>query len=168
MLNLRSSTSLPKETMNVVAMDGFGSLETFKLEERKTPSPKSGEIKIQIKSAAFNPVEWKIRKNWYGGDSKQVLGFDCSGVVESVGPDTKGFSIGDEVSAITFRSSNGSYAQYACVPQEFVAKKPKNLSFNEAAIIPLAGMTAYRATLAVSAAHQGDIVFVAGAGGGVG
>lgn len=156
------------EVMEVVAINGFGSVDTFALEKRKMPNPNTGEIRIQIKSAGFNPVDWKIRKNWYGGDSKQVMGCECSGIVDAIGPNTEGFSVGDEVSAMTFCSSNGSYAQYSCVPQELVVKKPKNLSFNEASTIPLAAMTAYRATLSVSAVKKGDIVFVAGAGGGVG
>jgi NADPH:quinone reductase len=156
------------EVMKVIAMNGFGPVDTFRIEERKTPAPKTGEIRIRIKSAGFNPVDCKIRKNWYGGNSKQVMGCDCSGIVDAIGPEIEGFSVGDEVSAMTFRSSNGSYAQYACVPHELVVKKPKNLSFNEASTVPLASMTAYRATLAVSAVKKGDIVFVAGAGGGVG
>ena len=154
--------------MQVVAMNGFGPLDTFALEKRKTPTPETGEVRIRIKSVGFNPVDWKIRKNWYGGDPKQVMGCECSGIVDAIGPGVEDFSVGDEVSAMTFRSSNGSYAQYSCVPQELVIKKPKNLSFNEACIVPLASMTAYRATLAVSAVKKGDIVFVAGAGGGVG
>ncbi len=156
------------EVMKVVAMNGFGSTDTFTLEKRKIPNPNAGEIRIQIKSVGFNPVDWKIRKNWYEGDSKQVMGCECSGIVDAIGHGTEGFCVGDEVSALTFRSSNGSYAQYSCVPQELVIKKPKNLSFEEASIVPLAAMTAYRATLSVSAVKKGDIVFVAGAGGGVG
>lgn len=96
------------------------------------------------------------------------MGCECSGIVDAIGSCVEDFSIGEEVSAMTFLSSNGSYAQYSCVPQELVIKKPKNLSFNEASIVPLASMTAYRATLAVSAVKKGDVVFVAGAGGGVG
>lgn len=155
-------------TMKTVAMNGFGGVETFQVEQRALPNPKDGEIRIRIKVAGFNPVDWKIRENWYGGDPKQIMGCDCSGIVDAVSPGEKRFSIGDEVCAMTFRSSNGSYAEFSCVPAELVAKKPKNLSFAEAATIPLAGMTAYRATLAVSAVKKGDVVFVAGAGGGVG
>lgn len=156
------------DVMKVVAMNGFGSADTFRLEEREKPNPKEREIRIRIKSAGFNPVDWKIRQNWYGGDPKQVLGCDCSGIVDAVGDDEKRFSVGDEVCAMTFRSSNGSYAQYACVPEELAVVKPSNLSFNEAATIPLAAMTAYRATLAVSAVKKRGSVYIAGAGGGVG
>ena len=62
-----------QETMKVVAMSGFGPIDTFRLEERKMPAPNTGEIRIRIKSTCFNPVDWKIRKDWYGGDPKQVM-----------------------------------------------------------------------------------------------
>lgn len=156
-------------TMRVIAMNGFGPIETFAMEERVKPRPQEGEIRIRIKAAGFNPVDCKIRKNWYGGDPRQVMGCDCSGIVDALGANVdKRFSIGDEVCAMTFHSSNGSYAEYACVPEELVAKKPKNISFLEAAAIPLAAMTAYRATLAIPVVKKGDAVFVGGAGGGVG
>ena len=67
-----------------------------------------------------------------------------------------------------FHSSNGSYAEYVCVPVELVARKPKNISFEAAAAVPLAAMTAYRATLAAIPLKEADTVFVAGIGGGVG
>ena len=154
--------------MKVIAINGFGSVETFRLESREEPFPKENEVRIRIVAAGFNPVDWKIRCNCYGGDPKQVLGFDCSGIIDQVGTNIRRFSVGDEVYAMTLCSSNGSYAQYSCVPEELVEKKPKNLSFNEAAAVPLASMTAYRATLATSAVKEGDVVLIIGAGGGVG
>ena len=162
------SITVGKDQMRVIAMNGFGGVETFKLETRTKPNPKEGEVRICIKVAGFNPVDCKIRENWYGGDANQVLGCDCSGIVDALGPGKSRFLVGDEVFAMTFKGSNGSYADFACVPEELVAKKPSNLSFIEAATIPLAGMTAYRATIAVSAVKKGDTVFVAGMGGGVG
>lgn len=98
-----------------------------------------------------------------------VLGCECSGVIDALGQGIKEFSVGDEVYAVTFnRCSNGSYAQYVSAPVELVVKKPAALSFEEAAAVPLAGMTAYRATLATRTFQMGDHVFIAGAGGGVG
>lgn len=154
--------------MKVVAMKGFGSADVLILEDRLIPMPKEGEVRIRIKASSFNPVDWKIREGWYGGDSHQVLGFDCSGIVDAIGPHVKQFEVGDTVYAMSLRSSNGSYAEFTCVPVELVAKKPHNLTFEEAAAIPLASMTAYRATLAPSAFKKEDTVFVAGIGGGVG
>ena len=155
--------------MKAIVMNGFGSADLLNLQEIPVPSPKEGQVRIRIKAAGFNPVDWKIRQGWYGGNPHQILGCDCSGVVDALGAGVHGFSVGDEVYAMSiFQSSNGSYAEFSCVPVEAVHKKPRGLSFEEAAAIPLASMTAYRATIAASALKKGDTVFVAGAGGGVG
>ncbi|MBS0603713.1 MAG: NADP-dependent oxidoreductase [Verrucomicrobia bacterium] len=155
--------------MKAVVMNGFGSADVFTLQERPIPLPKEGEVRIRIKAAAFNPVDWKIRENWFGGDPNQILGCDCSGIVDAIGPDVKEFAVGDEVYAMSIiRSSNGSYAEFVCVPVELATAKPRQLTFEEAAAIPLAAMTAYRATLALPVYKTRDSVFVAGAGGGVG
>jgi NADPH:quinone reductase-like Zn-dependent oxidoreductase len=155
--------------MQAIVMKGFGSIDLLSLQKAPKPSPKEGEVRIRIKAAGFNPVDWKIREGWYGGNPHQILGCDCSGTVDALGPSVTQFSIGDEVYAMTLgRSSNGSYAEFVSVPVEFVAKKPKNISFEQAATIPLASMTAYRATAAISAFKKGNTVFAAGLGGGVG
>jgi NADPH:quinone reductase-like Zn-dependent oxidoreductase len=155
--------------MKTIVMNGFGSADLLTLQERPLPIPNEGEVRIQIKASGFNPVDWKILEGWYGGDPHTILGCECSGVVDALGAGVKEFSVGDKVYAITFgRTSNGSYAQFLCAPAKLVAKMPSNLSFEEASAIPLAAMTAYRATVACSAFKKGDKVFVAGAGGGVG
>lgn len=150
-------------------MNGFGSADLLNVQDLPTPFPKDHEVRIRIKAAGFNPVDWKIREGWYGGDPHQILGCDCSGIVDAVGAEVKRFAIGDEVYAMSFfKSSNGGYAEWACVPVELVAKKPRSVTFEQAAVIPLASMTAYRATLAVLAPKKEDVIFIAGAGGGVG
>jgi len=157
--------------MRAVEMHQFGESNVFALSSPIKPVPKEGQVSIRIKASGFNPVDYKIRKGWYPLDPHQILGCDCSGIVESLGPNTADFSIGEEVYSMCgsfFHSSNGSYAEYVCVPVELVARKPKNISFEEAAAIPLAAMTAYRATLAAISLKEGNTVFVTGIGGGVG
>jgi len=157
--------------MKAIEMHQFGESNVFALGSPIKPVPKEGQVCIQIKAAGFNPVDYKIRRGWYPLNPHQILGCDCSGIVESLGPNTTDFSIGEEVYSMCgsfFHSSNGSYAEYVCVPVELVARKPKNISFEEAATIPLAAMTAYRATLAAIPLKEADTVFVVGIGGGVG
>ena len=155
--------------MKAVCMEKFGSRDVFSLQEVPKPEPREGEIRILIKASGFNPVDWKIREGWYGGKPPKILGMDCSGIVDAVGPNVTQFARGDEIYAMSFfRSSGGSYAEYVSIPVELVAKKPPNISFEEAAAVPLAAMTAYRATLAPPACKLGDVVFAAGIGGGVG
>jgi NADPH2:quinone reductase len=157
--------------VKAIEMHQFGNAEVFTLGFPEKPIPLEKQVCIRIKAASFNPVDYKIRKGWYPLNPYQILGCDCSGIIESIGPNTSEFSVGDEVYAMCgsfFHCSNGSYAEYACVPVELVAKKPKSLSYEEAAAIPLAAMTAYRATLASMPFQKTNAVFVAGIGGGVG
>lgn len=157
--------------MKAIITKCFGTTDVFTLEYIEKPIPQSGQICIRIKAASFNPVDYKIRAGWYDVNQQQILGCDCSGIIESVGPNTRHFFIGDEVYALSssfFRGSNGSYAEYVSVPEELVFKKPRNLSFEEAAAVPLAAMTAFRATLPVVNFQNHQSVFVAGIGGGVG
>ena len=110
-----------------------------------------------------------MREGHYGGNLPKVLGADCSGVIDQVAPDVNRFAIGDEVMAMPFGpGSNGSYAEMLTLATAFVAKKPKNLSFAQAAACPLVSLTAYRVLVASQAVIKGDNVFIAGAGGGVG
>lgn len=136
--------------MRAVVMKEFGPVENLVMEEVSKPIPSDGEVRIRIKAAGFNPVDWKIREKWYGGEPGQILGSDCSGVIDQVGPNVKGFAVGDEVYAMTFmQCSNGSYAEFVTIPSVLISKKPHNLTFEQAAAVPLAAMTAYRATRAI-------------------
>ncbi|MES2121945.1 MAG: NADP-dependent oxidoreductase, partial [Chlamydiota bacterium] len=133
------------------------------------PEVKKGEVRIKIYASGFNPIDVKTRMGGKGGETPVILGADCSGVVDAVGKDVSEFALGDEVYAMSFgQGSNGSYAEYLSVPEQFVAKKPKRLGFAQAAAIPLAAMTAYRAVIASSSLKRGDRVLIAGMGGGVG
>jgi NADPH2:quinone reductase len=155
--------------MKVILLQAHGDASQLKEQEMEKPQAKKGEVRIRLKAAGFNPVDFKIRKGVFGGQTPVVLGADCSGVIDAVGEGTKRFAVGDEVYAMAFgQASNGSYAEYLCLPAEFAAKKPKNLSFEQAAAVPLASLTAYRALIAPSAVKKGDEIFIAGAGGGVG
>ena len=155
--------------MKAVVLQAHGDASHLKLQQMEIPQPKKGELRIKIKAAGFNPVDYKIRQGLYGGNTPIILGADCSGVVDAVAPDAKGFSVGDEVIAFAFgTSSNGTYAEFLSLPTEFVVKKPKNISFEQAAAIPVVALTAYRAMIASNALKKGDTIFIAGAGGGVG
>jgi NADPH:quinone reductase len=155
--------------MKAIVLDAFGDVSHFKLADVPVPQPKKGEVRIKLKASGFNPVDFKIRMGWYGGTPPLILGGDCSGVIDALGPDTQGFSVGDEVYAMPFGPcSNGSYAEFLCIPVSMVAKKPSNLSFEQAAAVPIAAMTAYRAMISSHAIKRGDTLFIAGAGGGVG
>lgn len=157
-------------TMQAVLLNAVGDENQFQMGDLPIPQPRAGEVRIRIKAAAFNPVDFKIRMGLYGGGAMpMVLGADCSGVIDALGEGVSQFAIGDEVYAMPFGPcSNGSYAQFLSIPAPFVGKKPKNLSFEEAACLPLVSLTAYRALVASGALNKEGSLFMAGVGGGVG
>ena len=97
------------ETMRAVVIGQGG---TLKIEQAAKPEPKAGEIRVKVRAASVNPVDWKIGMR-ADPPAGLVPGRDLSGVVDAVGPDTQGFKVGDAVIAI---APGGSYAGYRAMP----------------------------------------------------
>lgn len=155
-------------------------------EDVEVPKPNDGEVLIRLKYAALNRRDVFIRYGAYPGiEVPSILGSDGSGIVEEVGANVSNVQAGDEVvinpslnwgdnpafpsrdHTILGCPTDGTYAQYVKVPAEYVHLKPKHLSFKEAAAIPLAGLTAYRAVVTRGEVKEGDTVIIPGIGGGV-
>jgi len=158
--------------MRAVVLKGFGGLEMLEERDLPVPEPGPGEVLVRNLAVAVNPVDAKIRAagRWAGVEPPFVLGYDAAGVVAKVGPGVKDLKEGDEVyyTPEIFGNPHGTYAVYTPVPAGIVAKKPKNLSFAEAAAIPLAGGTAWEAVVRRLAVRPGETVLVMGGAGGVG
>ncbi|BFH75352.1 zinc-dependent alcohol dehydrogenase family protein [Thermus thermophilus] len=158
--------------MRAVVLKGFGGLEMLEERDLPVPEPGPGEVLVRNLAVAVNPVDAKIRAagRWAGVEPPFVLGYDAAGVVAKVGPGVKDLKEGDEVyyTPEIFGNPHGTYAEYTPVPAGIVAKKPKNLSFAEAAAIPLAGGTAWEAVVRRLAVRPGETVLVMGGAGGVG
>lgn len=155
--------------MQCVQISAFGPVENLVLTERERIEPAAGEVLIKIKATAVNPIDFKMRQGMFGGELPMVLGHDLAGVVAEVGDGVEGLREGDEVwSYLGGPKSNGSYAQYVSVPREFVSRKPMNLSFLEAAAVPLTGLTAYEAVFEKAQVRAGQSVLMTGSAGGVG
>ncbi|BBL94055.1 NADPH:quinone oxidoreductase [Thermus thermophilus] len=158
--------------MRAVVLKGFGGLEMLEERDLPVPEPGPGEVLVRNLAVAVNPVDAKIRAagRWAGVEPPFVLGYDAAGVVAKVGPGVKDLKEGDEVyyTPEIFGNPHGTYAEYTPVPAGIVAKKPKNLSFEEAAAIPLAGGTAWEAVVRRLAVRPGETVLVMGGAGGVG
>lgn len=159
-------------TMRALVLKGFGGLEMLVEETVPVPEPGPGEILVRNKAIAINPVDAKIRAagTWTGVQPPFIPGYDASGVVAAVGPGVRDFKEGDEVfyTPEIFGNKHGTYAEYTVVPAAIVAHKPTNLSFEEAAAIPLAGGTAWEAVIRRLAVRPGETVLVMGGAGGVG
>lgn len=146
----------------VILLNSFGEVENLQLSDWLSPEPQSSEVRIEIQATSVNPVDYKLRQGRLGGTLPMVLGFDTAGTVDAIGGDVTDFSVGDEVYAyLAGPKSNGSYAEYVCVPTAFVARKPSNLSFIQAAAVPLVSLTAYQSVVDKAKVEAGEAVFIA-------
>ena len=149
--------------MEAVVIHETGGPEVLRLEEVETPEPGEGEALIKVRATSINALEWKQRRGIAEIPLPAILGYDVSGVVEtSPSPD---LAEGDEVFG---RASNGSYAQYAVASVENLVRKPDGVSHEQAATIPVAGITAWQALFDHGGLESGQTALVAGAAGGVG
>ncbi|MBC7933814.1 MAG: NADP-dependent oxidoreductase, partial [Rhizobacter sp.] len=126
--------------------------------------------KIKIRSAAFNPIDFQMRKG--SSESKLlksvILGREMSGIIVEVHPSVTGFNVEDEVYGyVSNLGSNGAYAEYIVVPATIIAHKPSNLDFNHAAAVSLVGLTSIQA-IEKCKITNGNSVFITGGAGGVG
>jgi NADPH:quinone reductase-like Zn-dependent oxidoreductase len=149
--------------MHAVVIHETGGPEVMRWEEFDDPEPGDGEVLVQVNAASVNPVDWKNRRERAADDLPMVLGRDFSGTVEASNAD--GFTAGDEVFGF---ATSGSYAELTTASAHAIAKKPEGVSHEEAAAIPVAGLTAWQGLLDKGGLASGQTALVAGAAGGVG
>ncbi len=155
--------------MKAVRIHRFGGPSQTKTEQAPIPELKRGEVLVKIHAAGVNPVDWMTRDKIYVpegiGKLPITLGQDFSGVIARLGPGKHdGFAEGDEV----FGESWGTFAEFAAVPAKDLVKKPKNLSFEEAAALPMPSLTAWQVVVDTAKASRGKRFLIHGAGGPVG
>ncbi|MBI5063697.1 MAG: NADP-dependent oxidoreductase [Desulfatitalea sp.] len=138
------------------------------------PKPTTGahDVLVEIQAASVNPIDFKIRdgnlKILLKYDMPLIMGHDCSGVVTQVGSEVRRLKIGDEVYAKAPQNRIGTLAEYIAIHENAVALKPKNLSFVEAASIPLVGLTSYQVLHDSMKLNKGNKVLIQAGSGGVG
>ncbi|WP_374213243.1 NADP-dependent oxidoreductase [Streptomyces sp. G1] len=160
-------------TMRAMTYDTYGGVEV--LSETRIPVPKvgPGEVLVRVRCASVNPVDWKIMAGGLDGLMDVVYpvvpGWDVAGTVEYVGIDTPEFTTGDEVVAYARKDyvHGGTFAEFVTVPVRALAPKPASLTWQQAAGLPLAGLTAYQLLTRLDTGKE-DTVLVHGAAGGVG
>jgi NADPH:quinone reductase-like Zn-dependent oxidoreductase len=160
--------------MRAVYYEKFGSAEVLKTGQLDIPDVKEGEVLVRVKSAAINPVDAAVRQGYMKAflpyEFPIIPGWDVAGIVEERGFSARRFNVGDEVYAYARRPMVhfGTFAEYIVLPESYHALRPKSLSFEEAAGIPLVGLTAYQCLYAAGNLQQGQTVLILGASGGVG
>jgi NADPH:quinone reductase-like Zn-dependent oxidoreductase len=157
--------------MKAVVYEAYGPPEVLKIVEIEKPDVPDDEVLVRVRASSVNIAEWYGMTGLFlarlGGGLVRPkdtrLGTDFAGVVEVVGKDVSGFKPGDEV----FGGSNGAYTEYVTVGKE-IAPKPANLTFEEAAAVPMAGLTALQGLRDYGKIQPGQKVLINGASGGVG
>lgn len=159
--------------MKAVVIHRYGGPEVARLEDVPEPELRSNDVSIDVRAASLNPIDFKIR----AGKLKLLrpkqrlpitLGCDVAGVVRAVGPEVRGFAIGDEVFARLEKARMGGLAERVAADAGVVAKQPAKITFEEAAAIPLAGLTALQALREAAALQSGQRVLIHAGAGGVG
>ena len=158
--------------MRAITYDQYGGPDNLTLSDLPEPKVGPAEVLIRVRSAAVNPVDWKLAAGGLDPLMTTVFpaipGWDVSGVVERVGLDTPEFEPGDEVIAYARKDyvHGGTFAEFVTVPVRAVARKPRALDWDQAAGLPLAGLSAYQ--LSRLGVAKGETVLVHAAAGGVG
>lgn len=160
--------------MKAIAIEQFGGQEVLKLVDLPVPDCGPGEVLVRVKAAGVNPVDWKIREGWL----KEMLphafplipGWDVAGTVEAVGAGVQAWQVGDDVYAYARKPTvqHGAYAEFITLDAAHVARKPANLTFEEAASVPLAALTAWQSLFGPGQLKETERVLVHAAAGGVG
>ena len=155
--------------MKAVRFDKYGGIDVLEVVDVPVPEPGQGEALVKVKAASINPGEAKIREGMlhalWPATFPSGEGSDLAGIVTKVGPAVGGVKVGDEV--IGFTDRRASHAEYVVVEAQNLTLKPRNVSWEVAGSLAIAGSTAYACVRAVSL-EAGDTVSVSGAAGGVG
>ena len=160
--------------MRAMAINNFGGSEQMSLMDLPRPVPGKGEVLIRIRAAGVNPVDAKIRAGLLRFRMPHMFpvipGWDASGVVEEAGEGCRRLKVGDEVFAYCRKPviMHGAYAEYIAVDERNAALKPRSLSHEEAAAIPLSALTAWQSLFDAAGLRRGQSVLVHAAAGGVG
>lgn len=150
----------------------YGPPEVVEVEQFPGPMPAAGQLRVRVRAASLNPLDTKLRSGGLRPFLRlrfpAVLGFDLAGEVEALGPGAQGFAIGERVYGRTDARTGGTHAELAVVATGVLDRIPANVSFAQAASLPLAGMTALQALRDASGLRGGQRLLVNGAAGGVG
>ena len=136
--------------MRAITFSRYGGPDVLELTDLPTPKVGPDSVLVRVRAASVNPVDWKVRAGYLDQimdiQLPAVPGWDVAGVVERVGLDTPELKVGDEVYGYVRRDwlHGGTFAELVAAPVRTLARKPANLSFEEAAAVPLAGLTAYQ------------------------
>ncbi|MFF5186937.1 NADP-dependent oxidoreductase [Streptomyces sp. NPDC000345] len=160
--------------MKAISYSRYGGPDVLEFGEVRDPKVGPDSVLVKVRAAAVNPVDWKAREGYLDGIFDAVFpvipGWDVSGVVVQPGVAVAEYAVGDEVIGYVREDflSRGTFAEYVAAPVRTLARKPRNLTWEEAAGLPLVGLTAYQVLTKALRAKRGETLLVHAAAGGVG
>lgn len=158
--------------MKAIAIKQYGGKEQLKEIDIPKPTPKEKQAIVKLHATSINPIDWKLREGYLKAmmpfEFPIILGWDVAGIVEEVGEHVQDFKVGDRVFARPETTNRGTYAEYTIVDTHLLAKIPDNIGFEEAACVPLAGLTAWQCLFDFGNIQKGDKVLIHAGAGGVG
>jgi NADPH:quinone reductase-like Zn-dependent oxidoreductase len=159
--------------MKAAIVNDYGSSEDIKIEDVAAPTLSKDNVIIKVHSSSINPYDYKIRSGMYKDSTSlkfpKILGMDLSGEISELGEDVTGYSVGDKVyGQADFFSGGGSIAEFTNAKLTSIAKMPSNLDYNEAASLPLTGVSAYQALVDKMKLAKGQKILIHGGAGGIG
>ncbi|MFG6490017.1 NAD(P)-dependent alcohol dehydrogenase [Roseateles sp. BYS78W] len=161
-----------RSSLQRIQYDNYGGPELMRLEDFALAAPGKGEVAVRVNFAAINPVDWKLRNGYLkfvtGKAFPRAMGSDFSGTVVSVGPGVTRFKPGDAVFGLARLKESGAFGHAVVTKEGFLAKKPANVSFEEAACLGTPGVTAWNGLQDKAKLTAGKRVFVNGCTGAVG
>lgn len=144
---------------------------TLGLEECAVPEPGPGQLRIRMRAASLNPVDWKLASGflpWWNGVGPRIVGLDGAGIVDALGEGVTGWHPGERVVWHGDLNRDGALAEYALADAHVVSRIPAGVSFDAAAALPCAGLTAWQALVRKARVRPGEVVLIQGASGAVG
>lgn len=174
----RGTTPTVAGRMRAIVAPRYGGPDVLRLEDVEIPAPAVDEVLIQVHAAGVNAADWHllradpplVRLMGFGllRPNDEIPGADVAGRVEAVGSDVTEFAPGDEVFGDLSACGHGSFADYVCASEDAIASMPSNVTVDEAAAVPMAGVTALQGLRNEGGIRPGQRVLVTGASGGVG
>lgn len=158
--------------MQAIVIEAYGSSDQLIEKEVPIPTIKDNQVLVELHATSINPIDWKLREGYLQEnlpfEFPIILGWDAAGIIKNVGTNVTNFQIGDRVFARPETTAGGTYAEFTAIDENLLAKMPENLSFEEAASVPLTGLTAWQCLVDFSDIKSGDNVLIHAGSGGVG
>ncbi len=159
-------------TVKAIVINQYGSKDVLEEKEVEKPSIGDDQVLVENHATSINPIDWKLRegylKQMLDFEFPIILGWDVAGTISEIGQNVSGYSVGDRVFARPETTNQGTYAEYVPVDAHLLAPMPDSMTYEEAAAIPLAGLTAWQCLVDFGEIKKGDNVLIHAGAGGVG